>query len=354
MTSPATKEARTQLDPKKLLERVLEGEDLTQEEARQSLFALADPEEGDPWKAGFLVALRAKGESADELRGFVRGMLELGKGPLPSRPATLADTCGTGGDGSNSFNISSAAALLTAALGVPVAKHGNRSVSSRCGSADLFEALGIQFTETPEDATKRLEKIGFAFLFAPTFHPAAAAVAPARKALGVRTVFNILGPLVNPARPSHQLIGAYHPDVARRMAQALSGLGVKRAFCIHGDPGWDEATPAGEFLCVQVQGSEIDEAVLDPSDFGIERCRPEDLAGGDAQENLELCRRIFDGQRGPLFDAVALNAALVLLLTGRETDPRASFRVAAAALEDGRAKAYLDRLRDHDAKPAGK
>jgi len=354
VTLSTTRDARPQLDPKKLLERVLEGQDLSAEEARQTLHALADPGESDAWKAGLLVALAAKGESADELRGFVRGMLELGRGPLPSRPATLADTCGTGGDGSNSFNLSSAAALLTAALGVPVAKHGNRSVSSRCGSADLFEALGIRFAETPEDATRRLETTGFAFLFAPTFHPAAAAVAPARKALGVRTVFNVLGPLVNPARPSHQLVGAYHPDVARRMAQALTGLGLKRAFCVHGEAGWDEATPAGEFLCVQVEGKKLTETVLDPADFGIERCRPEDLAGGDAQENLELCRRIFDGRRGPLFDAVALNAALVLLLTGRESDPRASFRVAAAALEDGRARAYLERLCDHDTKAAGK
>ncbi len=348
MTIPAMKDARTKLDLKRLLERVLEGENLTLEEARLALHGLAEPEENDVLKAGFLVALRAKGESANELRGFVRGMLELGKGPLPSRPATLVDTCGTGGDGSNSFNISSAAAILSAALGVPVAKHGNRSVSSRCGSADLFEALGLRFAETPEDATKRLEKIGFAFLFAPTFHPAAAAVAPARKALGVRTIFNILGPLVNPARPSHQLIGAYEPDVARRMAEALAGLGVTRAFCIHGEPGWDEATPAGQFLCVQVQGSKIDEGVLDPNDFGIERCRPEDLAGGDAKENVELFRRILDGEKGPLFDAVALNAALVLLLTGRESDPRAAYRVASAPLEDGRAKAYLDRLRGHD------
>ena len=333
---------------RELLEHVLDGVDLNEDEARAALLALARPELEDALKAGFLVALRAKCETASELRGFVRGMLELARGPLGSRPAVLADTCGTGGDGSDSFNVSTAAALLTAALGVPVAKHGNRSISSRCGSADLVEALGLRFAESPEDATRRLEKLGFAFLFAPSFHPSAAAVAPARKALGVRTVFNVLGPLVNPARPTHQLIGAYEPDAARAMAEALAGLGVERAFCVHGEPGWDEATPAGEFLCLQVERGEIGEAVLDPSDFGVERCRPEDLAGGDAEENARLCRRVFEGEKGPIADAVALNAALVLLLTDRESDPERALRVARAPLEDGRAKAYLDRLQAFD------
>lgn len=349
MTSPAIlKGASNKLDLRKLVEHLLDGEDLSPEEARLSMYALTDSGENDALKAGFLIALRSKGESADELCGFVRGMLELGQGPLRSRPAALADTCGTGGDGSRSFNISSAAAILVAALGVPVAKHGNRSVSSDCGSADLFEALGVSFATSPDDATKRLEKLGFVFLFAPTFHPATAAVAPVRRALGVRTVFNVLGPLVNPARPSHQLIGAFDPQVARQMARALSGLGVERAFCIHGEPGWDEATPVGEFLCVQVQGEEIEEGVLDPRSFGVERCKPEDLLGGDARENVELCLRIFGGEKGPLFDAVALNTALVLLLTGKERDPKAAFRAASAPLEDGRALAYLNGLVGQD------
>jgi len=341
-SSPATERPRPEL--RELLERVLDGVDLSEEEARQALLALARPGEEDALKAGFLVALRAKCETATELRGLVRGMLELARGPLGSRPAVLADTCGTGGDGSDSFNVSTAAALLTAALGIPVAKHGNRSISSRCGSADLVEALGIGFAKDPADASRRIEELGFAFLFAPNFHPSAAAVAPARRALGIRTVFNVLGPLVNPARPTHQLVGAYEPDAARTMAQALAGLGIERAFCIHGDPGWDEATPAGDFLCLQVEHGEIGEAVLGPADFGLERCRPEELAGGDATENAGLCLGVFAGEKGPIADAVAMNAALVLLLTDRESDPVRALRVAQAALEDGRAKAFLDRL----------
>ena len=338
--SPATTAVLTPL-----VERVLAGAVLSRDEAHYALGRLTDANVPDAQKAAFLTALRTRPEEPGELAGLAAGMLAAARGPLPRRPGIVVDTCGTGGDGSGSFNLSTATALLVAALGIPVAKHGNRAVSSRTGSADLVEALGLAFADDPEAAARDLEERGFAFLFAPAFHPAAAGVAPVRRSLGMRTVFNVLGPLANPARPTHQLVGAFSPDAARAMAGALAQLGVERAFCVHGEPGWDEATPVGPFLRVEVRDGEVREATFDPRDYGLERCRPDDLAGGDADGNAALLRGLFDGTRSPLRDALVLNAALVLQLVGREHDPRAAARAAAAALDDGRARTFLEHAR---------
>jgi anthranilate phosphoribosyltransferase len=333
------------LDLRGLIEQVLEGRDLDESTAERLLCALAAGGLPAAQQAGLLVALRAKGESVAELVGFARGMLALARGPLPRRGSLLVDTCGTGGDGSGSFNLSSAAALLVAALGIPVAKHGNRAVSSRCGSADLMQALGIPFPDDARAAGALLARRGFVFLFAPHFHPAAAALAMLRRELGLRTAFNLLGPLVNPARPSHQLCGAFSPEAARKLAPASSALGVGRAFVVHGAGGLDEATPVGPFLLLEATGAGVREHVLDPRAFGLPPCRPEDLAGGDAAQNAGRLEALLRGERGPLRDALVLNAALVLLLVGRERDARAAARIAGQALDDGRTRALLCALR---------
>ena len=327
-----------------LLERVLAGEELGPAAAEQALAALTDASTPPVLAGAFLTALRARGEGAGELVGFARGLLARAAGPVPRAPGLLLDTCGTGGDGRGSVNLSSATALLVAALGVPVAKHGNRAVSSRCGSADVLEALGVPFALAPEPAAQALARDGFAFLFAPAFHPCLARLAPVRRELGTRTIFNLLGPLVNPARPSHQLVGAPSPAAARLLAAALSELGVERAFVVHGD-GFDEATPCGPFTLVEAAPTGVEERTLDALDFGLERCAPADLAGGDAGENARALERVLAGERGPVRDATCLNAALVLLLVGRAHEPRAAARQAAAALDDGRAAALLARLR---------
>ena len=327
------------------LELLLAREDLGLAAAESVLDELLAAETPRALQAAFLTALRAKGESAEELAGLARVLLARARTPrLRARP--LVDTCGTGGDGTKSFNLSSAAALLAAALDLPVAKHGNRAVSSRAGSADLFEALGVAFPADPAAAEAALARDGFVFLFAPHFHPALAALAPLRRELGVCTVFNLLGPLVNPARPTHQLIGAARPDVARRLARAASLLGLERAFVVHGE-GFDEATPCGPFELHALAHGALSEHRLAPEDFGLARCRPAELAGGDARENAARLVALFDGrERGPLRDAVCLNAALVLLLCAREHEPRAALRRAAEALDDGRAARLLARVRN--------
>ncbi|MEW6072411.1 MAG: anthranilate phosphoribosyltransferase [Planctomycetota bacterium] len=334
-------------------ERLLAGGDLTEAEAHAALGGLTDPATSPVLSAGFLTALRMKGETAEEVRGLAQAMRDAAAGPVESGGRPLVDTCGTGGDGSGSFNLSTACALLLAADGLPVAKHGNRSVSSQCGSADLLEALGVPLCHTPADASRRLAAHGFAFLFAPAFHAATAAVMPVRRALGTRTVFNMLGPLANPARPAHQLVGAWSAETARLMAQALAGMGLARAFVVHGEPGWDEATPVGPFLLLDVANGKVAERTVDPAEFGIPRCRPADLAGGDPPANAALARRLFAGEPGPRSDAIVLNAALAFLLTGREAAPAAAAARARRVLADGRAAALLDRLCADGAREGG-
>jgi len=327
-----------------LLERLLAGDDLTQDQAGELMEALIASEVADVVKAGLLVALRAKGETADEVRGMALAMRRAAR-PLPRDDDELVvDTCGTGGDGSHSFNVSTATALLCAAGGCRVVKHGNRSVSSQCGSADVLEALGIPLPPDPESAATALRTHGFTFLFAPVFHPAMKAVVPVRRGLRVRTVFNVLGPLTNPASPRHQLVGAFSEDAAVLMAETLSGLPIDRAFVVHGAPSWDEATPVGPFLLLDVTPGQVVRRTVDPAEYGLARCAPEDLAGGDARHNAGLLRTLFAGERNAIRDAVVLNTALVFQLVGSASAPREAADLAAAVIDDGRAQRYLDRL----------
>ena len=327
------------------LERLLNREDLAEPEAAALLAALTDPAMAPAMAGALLAALRSKGLTANEVRGFASAMRRLARRPtLPPGPPAI-DIVGTGGDASGSFNISTGAALLTAAMGVRVVKHGNRSISSRSGSADLLECLGLPQPLNEQRSGECLAATGFTFLFAPHYHPAMKEIAPVRRALGVRTVFNLLGPLTNPAEPPFGLIGAYSRDAARLMAETLAGMPIQRVFVVHGEPGWDEPTPCGPFELYDVTPGHVVRTERDPLDYGLERCTPQSLAGGDAVHNAVGMRAVFTGQdRGPHRDALVLNAALALEVTGTVADPHSAIRAASDALDRGDGARLLDRL----------
>ena len=329
-----------------LLDSLLNGESLTEPEAYALMHKLADGELPAALAGALLAGLRAKGETADEVRGFATAMRELAVHPSIPDGAPTVDTVGTGGDGSGSLNLSTGTGLLAAASGSRVVKHGNRSVSSRSGSADMLESLGMPLPLHEAEAVDCLEATGFTFLFAPAYHPAMKAVVPIRGALSVRTVFNILGPLTNPAAPPFQLIGAYSKEAAKLMADTLSGMPLLRAFVVHGEPGWDEATPCGEFTLFDVRPGHVIEERRDPANFGIARCEPKDLAGGDAQFNAKALEGVLSGEdKGPHRDALTLGVGLVLELTGDVDDLQAGIERANAAIDSGAAANVLHGLR---------
>jgi anthranilate phosphoribosyltransferase len=325
------------------LEQIASGTDLSAEAAESLMASLLDDATPEALIAGILTALRTKGECGEELLGVTRALLAVAK-QISNVPANAVDTCGTGGDGAGTFNISTAAALLVAALDVPVVKHGNRSVTSRSGSADVIEALKLPFTAPDTDANA-----AFTFLFAPHFHPALKRIGPIRKALGIRTVFNLVGPLANPARPDFQLVGVATRERLPDVARALQGLGRKRAFVVHGEPGLDEATPAGRFTVVDVRPEAISAADYTADDFGLPSCELEELRGGDANENAVIIEAIFNGEPGAKRDTVVLNAALTLLLTERAANPCEAAELAASALDNGKARGLIDGLRRSEA-----
>lgn len=320
------------------LRRVASGQALEAADAQAALTEMLDKRASEALISGFLASLCTRGERAGEILGFARGLRALAKNPGPV-PRPCVDTCGTGGDGLGTFNISTAVGLLCAALGMNVVKHGNRSVSSLCGSADVIEALGIPFhrPNTSCDAP-------FRFLFAPDYHPAMKRVAALRRQLGLRTVFNLAGPLANPAAPEFQLVGISRRELVRDMALALRELGCRRAFVVWGEPGTDEATPAGPFVLADTADQALALRILSADDFGLPRCNPEALLGGDAAANAEVIRRVFHGERSARRDVIVLNAALVLMLTGRADQPRQAAALAARAIDDGAAARLLNAL----------
>jgi anthranilate phosphoribosyltransferase len=322
---------------------VLDGHDLTRTEAREAMQQIMGGGATQAQIAGFLIALRAKGETADEIAGCAEAMREHVLAVRPARD-DLVDTAGTGGDGKSTLNISTAAALLAAAAGAGVAKHGNRAASSQTGSADVLEALGFELELPPERIARSIDELGFGFMFAQAHHPAMKHAAPVRRELGTRTVFNVLGPLTNPARARAQVVGVYSPSLVRPVAEALAQLGARRAFVVHGAGGIDELSPVGPSRVSEVVDGGVRDRIVDPQELGIEPTSLEELAGGAPAENAAAIRGVFAGERGGAREAVLLNAAGAIAAGGHADDLREGLELARAALDSGAAAARLDEL----------
>jgi anthranilate phosphoribosyltransferase len=332
--------------PRHTLDTLVQGRDLAETEAAALLTLLTTPELAPAMAGALLAALRTKGVTAAEVRGFAGAMNALARKPALPAALDAIDIVGTGGDDSGSLNLSTGAALLAAACGLPVIKHGNRSISSRSGSADLIEHLGFTLPLDETQAARCFAATGFTFLFAPYFHPAMKALAPIRAALGIRTVFNLLGPLTNPAAPRYRLIGAYDAATAELMAGTLAGMDIERAWVVHGAAGWDEATPIGPFLAFDVTRDAIRRHEIDPREFGLAPCELADLAGGDAAANLAALLEVFEGRdRGAHLSALALQCGLALFIAGRASSIQMGIDLARTAVDSGRAWQWLQRLR---------
>jgi anthranilate phosphoribosyltransferase len=336
------------------IRKVVERKDLSREEAFSVMDAIMSGQATDAQIAAFLTALRMKGETVEELIGFARVMREKvsavrTRGRVQTSLSDtgremLVDTCGTGGDATGSFNVSTATAFVVAGAGIPVAKHGNRSVSSMCGSADVVEALGVRLDLPPEQVAKCIDEVGIGFCFAPLLHKAMKFVMLARREIRIRTVFNILGPLTNPAKASAQVIGVYDGKLTEAMAHVLKELGTVRAFVVHGEDGLDEFSTTGPSRVAEVRESQIHTYTVRPEDFGLPRATLADLQGGSAADNAEIIRRILDGERGPKRDIVLLNAGAAIAAGGRAQDIAAGMVLAGQAVDTGAAREKLAQL----------
>ena len=328
-----------------LLEKVLAGTHLTEQESESMLHAMGAGELPAPLAGGLLAALRAKGEVAAEIRGAARAMRDLAVSPDIPAGQPYVDIVGTGGDGSASLNLSTGSALLAAACGAQVVKHGNRSISSRSGSADALMALGLPVPLVDQQIGACLRDTGFTFLFAPNHHPAMRNIGPVRAAMGVRTLFNILGPLTNPARPPFNVIGAFSEPMAELMAETLSGMEATRSFVVHGARGWDEPTPVGPFVCFDVRPGSVTRVVRNPADYGISRCPENALKGGEPDENAARLREaLCGGDTLAHREALILGAALALEVSGAAADADSGVARARMALEDGTGRQFVERL----------
>jgi anthranilate phosphoribosyltransferase len=324
---------------------LLDGGSLTREQARETMGVIMRGEASPGQIGGLLVALRAKGETADEIAGSAEAMREH---VLPVHPARndVVDVVGTGGDGSRTFNISTAAAIVAAAAGAAVAKHGNRAVSSASGSADVLEALGFRLEQPPERIAESIDTLGFGFMFAPAHHPAMKHAAPVRRELGTRTIFNLLGPLTNPAGARAGIFGVFSPTLVRTFADALAQLDSPRAFVVHGHGGIDELSPAGPNLVCEVVDGEVRERTIDPRELGIEPSNPEDLQGGTPDENARAIEAILAGADGARREAVVLNAAGAIAAGGHAADLAEGIAIARETIDSGAAAARLGELRE--------
>jgi anthranilate phosphoribosyltransferase len=328
-----------------VLEGLLDGRDLSRAEAREFMNLVMNGQVPTARLAGILTALRIKGETVPEITGFAEAMRENAVTVAAGRD-DLIDTCGTGGDGTGTINISTATALLAAAMGIPVAKHGNRAVSSRSGSADVLEALGVRIDLSPKEAADAINDVGIGFLFAPNLHPAMKHAMPARRELGVRTVFNVLGPLTNPAGARRQLMGVYDPALCEPICRVLAELGSHRAFVVHGAGGLDEVSPVGETRVASLSEGKVTVFTFTPEEAGIEPCALSDLAGGTPAENAESIRAIFGGETGPRSDAVLLNAGFAAVVAERAGNVKEGVAAARAAIADRTASRLLATLAD--------
>ena len=328
-----------------LLEKLQRREDLTVDEAAGAMAEIMEGRAQPSNIAALLVALSMKGERPSEIVGLARTMRgRATRLPFSGAAPEVFDTCGTGGDGADTFNVSTAAALVVAACGVKVAKHGNRSVSSRCGSADVFEALGVRIDTGPDIAVRCLEGTGIAFLFAPTFHPSMKHAGPTRKELGIRTAFNLLGPLTNPAGAARQLVGVPRPELTELVARSLGMLGTTRAWVVHGADGLDELSTTGYSKVSEYRDGAVNTFYVHPSEFGIAKATRAGLRGGDAGMNAGIIRDVLDGCPGAPRDIVLYNAGASLLIAGRAATLAEGLTLAADAVDSGGARAVLARL----------
>ncbi|MBW2549835.1 MAG: anthranilate phosphoribosyltransferase [Deltaproteobacteria bacterium] len=325
------------------IQELAAGHDLSSVDVEAAMDAILGGEASSAQIAAFVVGLRMKGESADEIAAAARALRKHCETIRPNVDGPLLDTCGTGGDGLHTFNISTAAAVVAAACGVAVAKHGNRAVSSQAGSADVLEALGVRIDLTPERAQECIEQVGIGFLFAPSHHAAMRHAAPVRRELGIRTIFNLLGPLSNPASATHQVVGVYDSGRVEQLAQALGSLGLTAAWVVHGQGGLDEVSPSGPTAVAQLRDGHVSTFEVSPEDFGLRAVPVEALRGGDAPRNAEIIRNVLGGEQGPARVAVLLNAAAALCVVGVASDPRAGAERAAEALDSGAATETLER-----------
>ncbi len=327
-----------------LLEQLRRHEDLTTAQAADVMGVIMDGQAQPAQIAGLLMALALKGERPDEMVGFARAMRARAV-PLPETVPDVFDTCGTGGDGAHTFNVSTAAALVLAGAGVRVAKHGNRAVSSRAGSADVFEALGVDLDAEPAQVLAMLREAGLAFFFAPKWHPSMRHAGPTRRELGVRTAFNLLGPLTNPAGARRQIIGVARPEHTELIARTLGALGTERAWVVHGAGGLDELSTLGHTKISELRDGMVNTFYVHPADVGLSQATLDDLAGGSAAENAAMIEHLIAGERGPRRDIVLLNAGAALLVAGMADSLADGLARAEASVDGGGARRALDRLR---------
>ena len=328
------------------IRKVVDGGDLTQEEAVVAMTEIMDGEATPAQVASFVTALRMKGETVEEITGFVRVMREKSVKVRP-QAANLLDTCGTGGDKLNTFNISTTATFVIVGAGVTVAKHGNRAASSSCGSADVLEALGVNLSLDAECVAACIDKAGLGFMFAPAMHPAMKHAVGPRKEIGIRTVFNLLGPMTNPAGAKRQVIGVFSPAITEVMANVLRALGTQRAMVFHGMAGLDEMSTLGETKISELKNGEVHTYTLQPSDVGLDVARSEDLAAGDGGvvDNVRALLTVLDGEKGPRRDIVLLNAAVALVVAEKAADLRHGIYLAERSIDTGAAMNALEQFR---------
>jgi anthranilate phosphoribosyltransferase len=325
------------------IKKVVSGKDLNGEEAEDAVKKIMSGATNDVEMASLLTALKNKGETCEEIAAFAKVMREFAVKIEPNVSKTLVDMCGTGGDKSGTYNISTTAMFIVAASGIPVAKHGNAALTSRCGSADVLEALGVNINTDPSMIEKSIEKVGIGFMYAPMHHSAMKHVMPVRKTLGFRTIFNLIGPLTNPANAKAQVMGVYDPDLTERIAEVFRVLGLTRAMVVHGEPGLDELSTAGRTKVSMLKDKKINNYYITPEDYGIERCDLLDLFGGSPQDNAGILRNILSGREcGPKREIALLNAAAGIVVGGKAEDLSGGLKVARKVLDDGSAYKKLE------------
>src|SRR3989339_765257 len=326
------------------IKKIVERENLTIEEASLAMDIIMKGEATPSQIAALITGLKMKGETVEEITGFAEKMRDHAVHIYP-HSLNLVDTCGTGGDMSGTFNISTVSALVAAGAGILIAKHGNKAVSSRCGSADLFESLGVKIDIDPKKVEECINVIGIGFIFAPVFHKAMKFAMPTRKEIGIRTVFNILGPLTNPARANAQVLGVFHPNLTEMLAAVLGNLGVKQALVVHGMDGLDEISICDKTLVSQLKDGKVENYLIKPEDLGIKRAKREEILGGSVEQNVEITYKILTGkEKGPKRDIVLVNAAAAIYVGGKSKDLKAGIKIASDSIESGAANKKLEEL----------